>query len=257
LGQALLPLIQDQDATVEVLDVYKTIYPVQLDQRMSAKLGLQQVKNGDHELIDAVFRLLATERTDFTIFWRRLSQAVTGYSNGKQIAAFFPKTELAEGQSLELSAKVNFTGVSGMGNFRYGVFQKRSRDHSRGWLGYCAYTGIDKKFPKGGLYASDPGNDVSFDQATSRVLGVTLVPFKNIKDGAYQIKMSLKLVGTSIQSSAALSSIGSQVVEFARYDGTDTQPSTTSFDALGFTTHELLSADSFSLSEVSVKLVGP
>ena len=176
---------------------------------------------------------------------------------GKQIAAFFPKTELAEGQSLELSAKVNFTGVSGMGNFRYGVFQKRSRDHSRGWLGYCAYTGIDKKFPKGGLYASDPGNDVSFDQATSRVLGVTLVPFKNIKDGAYQIKMSLKLVGTSIQSSAALSSIGSQVVEFARYDGTDTQPSTTSFDALGFTTHELLSADSFSLSEVSVKLVGP
>jgi uncharacterized protein YdiU (UPF0061 family) len=88
LGQALLPLIQDQDAAVEVLDVYKTLYPAQLDQRMAAKLGLKEVKAGDHALIDAVFKLLATERTDFTIFWRRLSQAVAGYATGQQTAAF-------------------------------------------------------------------------------------------------------------------------------------------------------------------------
>jgi uncharacterized protein YdiU (UPF0061 family) len=88
LGQALLPLIQDQDAAVEVLDVYKTLYPAQLDQRMAAKLGLKEVKAGDHALIDSVLRLLATERTDFTIFWRRLSQAVSGYATGQQTAAF-------------------------------------------------------------------------------------------------------------------------------------------------------------------------
>ena len=88
LGQALLPLIQDQDATVKALDVYKTIYPAQLDLRMTAKLGLQQVKVGDHELIDAVFRLLTTERTDYTIFWRRLSQAMAGYAQYRQSSAF-------------------------------------------------------------------------------------------------------------------------------------------------------------------------
>jgi uncharacterized protein YdiU (UPF0061 family) len=84
----LLPLIQDQDATVKALDVYKTIYPAQLDLRMTAKLGLQQVKVGDHELIDAVFRLLTTERTDYTIFWRRLSQAMAGYAQYRQSSAF-------------------------------------------------------------------------------------------------------------------------------------------------------------------------
>jgi uncharacterized protein YdiU (UPF0061 family) len=55
---------------------------------MAAKLGLKEVKTGDHTLIDAVFKLLVTERTDLTIFWRRLSQAVAGYATGHQTAAF-------------------------------------------------------------------------------------------------------------------------------------------------------------------------
>ena len=39
---------------------------------------------------------------------------------------YFTKTELVEGSTLELNAKVTFAGVSGMGNFRYGIFQKRN-----------------------------------------------------------------------------------------------------------------------------------
>ncbi len=88
LGQALLPLIQDQDATVEVLDGFKTIYPAQLDLRMAAKLGLQEVQTGDHGLIDSVFRLLATERTDYAIFWRRLSQAMAAYAQSQHLSAW-------------------------------------------------------------------------------------------------------------------------------------------------------------------------
>ena len=176
---------------------------------------------------------------------------------GKQSSGFFQKTDLTDGQTLEFSAKVSFTGVSGMGNFRFGIYQKRSKDHPRGWLGYCAFTGIDKKFPKGGLFASEPSNDDSFDKATSRVLGESLVPFKNIKDGSYLITMSLKRVGASIECTASLSTVAAPVTVFAKFSGTDAQPTTTSFDALGFTTHELLSADSFSLSEVSVKLITP
>ena len=88
LGQALLPLIQDQDAVVEVLDAYKIAYPAALDRHMARKLGLADVKAGDHALIDAVFRLLSTERTDYTIFWRRLSLAMAVYAQTKQPTAF-------------------------------------------------------------------------------------------------------------------------------------------------------------------------
>jgi uncharacterized protein YdiU (UPF0061 family) len=88
LGQALLPLIQDQEAVVEVLDGFKTLYPQQLDRRIAVKLGLDGVQASDHGLIDAVFRLLAKERTDHTIFWRRLSHAVASYAHARQVDAF-------------------------------------------------------------------------------------------------------------------------------------------------------------------------
>ena len=94
LGQALLPLTLDQDATVKVLEQFKTAYPLQLDQRMAGKMGLTQVKAGDHALIDAVFKLLATERTDYTIFWRRLSHALAAYAPARDVQAFEPVTDL-------------------------------------------------------------------------------------------------------------------------------------------------------------------
>lgn len=88
LGQALLPLIQDQEAVVEVLDGFKAFYPQQLDQRMAAKLGLDEVQASDHSLIDAAFRLLTIERTDYTIFWRRLSHGLANYAQTRQVTAF-------------------------------------------------------------------------------------------------------------------------------------------------------------------------
>ena len=94
LGQALLPLIQDQDAVVEVLDAYKIAYPAALDRHMARKLGLADVKAGDHALIDAVFRLLSTERTDYTIFWRRLSHAVAHLQRVGPTKAFEPVKDL-------------------------------------------------------------------------------------------------------------------------------------------------------------------
>ena len=94
LGQALMPLIQDQDASVEVLDLFKTAYPLQLDKRMVAKLGLSEVQTGDHELVDGVFKLLTPERTDVTIFWRRLSHAVASYATSQDLQAFQPVTDM-------------------------------------------------------------------------------------------------------------------------------------------------------------------
>jgi len=176
---------------------------------------------------------------------------------GKNEAAYFPKTELAVGDSLDLSAKITFSGVSGMGNFRFGIYQKRSKDHPRGWMGYTAYAGIDKKFPKGGLFASDAGNDVCFDTATNRVLAESGVPFKNVKDGTYLINMKLTRSAAGIECEATMTMDGDQNVMLLKYTGSDATPTTTSFDALGFSTHQLLSADSIAFSDVSVSLNTP
>ena len=76
LGQALLPLIGDQDLTVQVLDGYKTAFPEAMDQAMRAKLGLPDAQPDDRALVEDLLQLLAAERVDFTIFWRRLSLAM-------------------------------------------------------------------------------------------------------------------------------------------------------------------------------------
>jgi len=78
LGQALLPLIGDQELALAALESYKTVFPQQLESRMRAKLGLAQAQPGDRELVEQVLALLAAGRVDYTIFWRRLSRYVAG-----------------------------------------------------------------------------------------------------------------------------------------------------------------------------------
>ena len=76
LGQALLPLIGDEELTLAALESYKTVFPRELEARMRDKLGLADAQEGDRALIERVLQLMAKDRVDFTIFWRRLSHAV-------------------------------------------------------------------------------------------------------------------------------------------------------------------------------------
>jgi uncharacterized protein YdiU (UPF0061 family) len=94
LGQALMPLINDQDLAVSALEGFKTDYPQSLDQQFAAKLGLQQRQSTDHDLIHSLLTLLATEKTDFTIFWRRLSHAVADLASMSTAVAFTPVRDL-------------------------------------------------------------------------------------------------------------------------------------------------------------------
>ena len=72
LGQALLPLIGEQELALAALESYKTVFPAQLESRMRAKLGLSRQDAGDRALIEDALKLLAQDRVDYTIFWRRL-----------------------------------------------------------------------------------------------------------------------------------------------------------------------------------------
>jgi uncharacterized protein YdiU (UPF0061 family) len=78
LGQALLPVIGDQELALAALESYKTVFPREFEGRMRAKLGLLAPREGDRELVESTLKLLARDRVDYTIFWRRLSRYVAG-----------------------------------------------------------------------------------------------------------------------------------------------------------------------------------
>jgi len=78
LGQALLPLIGEQELALAALEPYKALFPRELEARMRAKLGLATAHEGDRELIETIQKLMAAGAVDHTIFWRRLSHAVAG-----------------------------------------------------------------------------------------------------------------------------------------------------------------------------------
>ena len=80
LAQALLPLIGEQAVALAALESYKTVFPREFAQRMGAKLGLAQPAEGDRQWVEATLQLLASAQTDWTIFWRRLSDHVAGGS---------------------------------------------------------------------------------------------------------------------------------------------------------------------------------
>jgi uncharacterized protein YdiU (UPF0061 family) len=83
LGQALAPLINDQELTLSVLESYKRSFARALDQAMALKLGM-----ANRELTDLLLQMMAKEQVDYTVFWRRLSQAVAAQGEQTQATGF-------------------------------------------------------------------------------------------------------------------------------------------------------------------------
>ena len=75
LGQAMLPLLDGEQQALSALEPYRELFPAALQRRMNARLGLELVRAGDAELCEELLQLMARERTDYTIFWRRLARA--------------------------------------------------------------------------------------------------------------------------------------------------------------------------------------
>lgn len=94
LGQALLPLIEDQDMALQALETFKVLYPALADREFAKKLGIETVLPNDHTLIESLLKLLSAEKTDFTIFWRRLSHAVSDLATQEPSLAFQPVKEM-------------------------------------------------------------------------------------------------------------------------------------------------------------------
>jgi uncharacterized protein YdiU (UPF0061 family) len=78
LGQAMLPLIDEQEQAIAALETFKTEYPQALANSFAAKLGLPEGVAAPAALVEEILKLLAAGAVDFTIFWRRLSHWVRG-----------------------------------------------------------------------------------------------------------------------------------------------------------------------------------
>ncbi|MFI4926985.1 MAG: protein adenylyltransferase SelO family protein, partial [Burkholderiales bacterium] len=78
LGQALFPLIADEELALAALEPYKAAFPRELEARMRAKLGLVTEQSGDRQLVEQILSLLAAGPVDYPIFWRRLSRFAAG-----------------------------------------------------------------------------------------------------------------------------------------------------------------------------------
>ena len=73
LGQALLPLIEEQKLAIAALEPFKTIYPDALAHRMAAKLGFAQPNAQTNAWTETLLPLMAADKVDMGSFWRSLS----------------------------------------------------------------------------------------------------------------------------------------------------------------------------------------
>jgi uncharacterized protein YdiU (UPF0061 family) len=85
LGQALMPLIGDQDLALLALGAYKQDFEQHWHRLICAKLGFKTSQDTaaapdepKTQLIDDILALLAADQVDYTLFWRRLSRWVAG-----------------------------------------------------------------------------------------------------------------------------------------------------------------------------------
>jgi uncharacterized protein YdiU (UPF0061 family) len=112
LGQALMPLIEQvagssdaaQAAALAALEPFKSEFPAALQAKMQAKLGLPDVQDGDKILIEDVLKLLAKERTDYTIFWRTLSTSVAA-NNFEPVRDLFVDRDALDDWVIRLKAR--------------------------------------------------------------------------------------------------------------------------------------------------------
>ena len=79
LAQALLPLVDGapeaaSEQLLAALEPYKAEFAQAMVAGLRAKLGLVATRDDDPVLADDLLRLMAEDRTDFTITWRRLAQ---------------------------------------------------------------------------------------------------------------------------------------------------------------------------------------
>lgn len=94
LAQCLLPLInEDQDKALalaqESVDQFPTLFTEIYSARLAAKFGLDAMRETDHALIERFFSQLETDKLDFTLAFRWLTEVANGSLDGTILEDLF------------------------------------------------------------------------------------------------------------------------------------------------------------------------
>lgn len=88
LGQALMPLLAPKlgeeaasAGLIEVLERFGSLYSLAWQNAMAAKIGLPELDAASLPLLQKLLELLAAERVDWTIFWRRWALAAASFAD--------------------------------------------------------------------------------------------------------------------------------------------------------------------------------
>jgi len=73
LAQSLMPLIGDSDNALAAISIFKPVYADSMRRRLREKCGLATTQAEDAGMIDWLLKQMAYERTDHTLFFRRLA----------------------------------------------------------------------------------------------------------------------------------------------------------------------------------------
>lgn len=102
LGQAFMPLINESEPIVQALEHFKSQFPLETEKSYLSKLGLShhslrsehlsedenQAESDNHSLdtgitlAEEMLQIMASQRVDHTILWRKLSESVNSLSQG-------------------------------------------------------------------------------------------------------------------------------------------------------------------------------
>lgn len=93
-----------QTAALAALEPFKSEFPAALQAKMQAKLGLSDTQDSDKVLSEDVLKLLAKERTDYTIFWRTLSTSVAA-NNFEPVRDLFVDRDALDEWVIRLKAR--------------------------------------------------------------------------------------------------------------------------------------------------------
>jgi uncharacterized protein YdiU (UPF0061 family) len=100
-AETLLPLFGDDEARAvevaeEALTAFPSLFKRAYDDGFRRKLGVSQEREGDSELIAALLEALSRDKVDFTLFFRRLSDAQVEGDGEAVVRAMFADVALLD-----------------------------------------------------------------------------------------------------------------------------------------------------------------
>ncbi len=113
LAEALYPLVGQTEPLYAVLNDYEDEFLGHFNAILAAKLGLREFLSGDEALMEELWRLMHTQRADFTLTFRRLASVATTTEEEQQepagIASALPSS--MEGTTSWEASDIGFEGL--------------------------------------------------------------------------------------------------------------------------------------------------